>query len=397
MASLPKFNFLNNEIVIKKILFICLALNTIHAFAQRVNKESFTEIELREWLSQETYDPIEGIWIFSYDGGGNYMKSAVIEIDGQLIEICLECYGAMRKKCIRKGMIGRQLSTVRKTSIDGVYNWTENDKNFNSILKEGSFMEATMQTWAGTLNIHGLKEFPIQTAQVKETAPSIINVPTPEVRQNTVEWKGNGSGVILSRAGHIVTNYHVVEGMNLIEAEFILNGEYRSFRCEEIVKDKINDLAILKITDSNFPGIPEPPFNVKFSSSDVGTKVYAYGYPMAFVMGKELKVTDGMISSRTGFNGNITTYQITAPIQGGNSGGPLFDESANMIGINSSGLNKALADNVGYTIKASYIQALADVMPDSSFDLPSNNGLKNADLVDQIKAISDYVVLLKVR
>ena len=229
-------------------------------------------------------------------------------------------------------------------------------------------------------------------------SPHTVKVITrTEKRQNTVEWKGNGSGVILSSSGYIVTNYHVVEGMNLIEAEFILNGEYRSFRCEEIVKDKVNDLAILKITDPNFLGIPEPPFNVKFSPSDVGTKVYAYGYPMAFVMGKELKVTDGMISSRTGFNGNITTYQITAPVQGGNSGGPLFDENANMIGINSSGLNKALADNVGYTIKASYIKALADVMPDSSFNLPSNNGLKNSDLVNQIKSISDYVVLLKVR
>ena len=380
----------------KNILFICLILNSIQSFGQRVYKESFTEIELREWLSQETYDPIEGIWIFSFDGGGNYMKSAVIEIDGQIIEICLECYGAMRKKCIRKGMIGRQLSVVRKTSIDGVYNWTENGQNYNSLLK-GSFMEVTMQTWAGPVTIHGLKEFPMHIAEVEETTPSIINVPKPEKRQNTVEWKGNGSGVILSSSGYIVTNYHVVEGMNLIEAEFILNGEYRSFRCEEIVKDKVNDLAILKITDPNFLGIPEPPFNVKFSPSDVGTKVYAYGYPMAFVMGKELKVTDGMISSRTGFNGNITTYQITAPVQGGNSCGPLFDENANMIGINSSGLNKALADNVGYTIKASYIKALADVMPDSSFNLPSNNGLKNSDLVNQIKSISDYVVLLKVR
>ena len=205
-------------------------------------------------------------------------------------------------------------------------------------------------------------KFPLKSTLKKDETPSITKNPNSKVNQNAVEWKGNGSGVIINESGYIVTNYHVVEGMSFIEAEFILNGEYRSFGCEEIVSDKINDLAILKITDSNFPGIPKPPFNVKTSSSDVGTKVYAYGYPMAFVLGKELKVTDGIISSRTGFNGNITTYQITAPIQGGNSGGPLFDENANMIGINSPGLNKALADNVGYTIKSSYIRALADVM-----------------------------------
>ena len=73
------------------------------------------------------------------------MKSAIIEIDGQIIEICLECYGSIRKKCIRKGMIGRQISVIRKTSIDNVYNHTENGRNYNSLLK-GSFMEATVRS-----------------------------------------------------------------------------------------------------------------------------------------------------------------------------------------------------------------------------------------------------------
>ena len=52
-------------------------------------------------------------------------------------------------------------------------------------------------------------------------------------------------------------------------------------------------------------------------------------------MGKEIKVTEGIISSKSGYNGDITTYQITAPIQAGNSGGPLFDDKGNFIGINS--------------------------------------------------------------
>ena len=69
-------------------------------------------------------------------------------------------------------------------------------------------------------------------------------------------------------------------------------------------------------------------YNFKTLSSDVGTKVYAYGYPLALsVMGREIKVTDGMINSKTGYDGDITTYQISAPIQGGNSAGPLFDDN----------------------------------------------------------------------
>ena len=114
------------------------------------------------------------------------------------------------------------------------------------------------------------------------------------------------------------------------------------------------------------------------------------------IMGKEIKITDGIISAKSGYDGDITTYQITAPIQGGNSGGPLFDENANFIGINSSGINKKIADNVGYSIKSNYVLNLIDVLP-NSIDLPSSKKLESRPLTDQIKEISKYVVLIKVK
>jgi S1-C subfamily serine protease len=211
------------------------------------------------------------------------------------------------------------------------------------------------------------------------------------------EWAGNGSGIIISKSGHIITNHHVIEDAEDIEVELLLNDKIQKFNAEVVQVDKVNDLAVLKIFDMNFNGINEPPYNFKLRGSDVGTKVYAFGYPMALsIMGKEIKVTDGMISSKTGFDGNITTYQITAPIQGGNSGGPLFDEQANLIGINSSGIRKDIADNVAYSIKTSYVSNLLDVLP-KSIGLPSSTRLKSLSLVEQIREISKYVVLVKVK
>ena len=211
------------------------------------------------------------------------------------------------------------------------------------------------------------------------------------------EWAVNGSGVIISKSGHIITNNHVIDDADDIEVEFILDNEVQKFNAEIIQVDKTNDLAIIKIVDVNFDGIDSPPYNFKTRSSDVGTKVYAFGYPMALsIMGKEIKVTDGIISSKTGYDGDITTYQISAPIQGGNSGGPLFDDKGNFIGINSSGINKKLADNVGYSIKTSYVLNLIDILP-KSIDLPSNKKLANLPLTEQIKEISKYVVLVKVK
>ena len=211
------------------------------------------------------------------------------------------------------------------------------------------------------------------------------------------EWAGNGSGVIISKSGYIITNHHVIEDAEEIEVEFILNDEVQKFNAEIVQVDKTNDLAIIKIVDVNFDGVGELPYNFKTRSSDVGTKVYAFGYPMALsIMGKEIKVTDGMISSKTGFDGNITTYQITAPIQGGNSGGPLFDEKGNLIGINSSGIRKDIASNVAYSIKTSYVLNLIDILP-KSIELPSNTKLESLPLTEQIKEISKYVVLIKVK
>ena len=203
--------------------------------------------------------------------------------------------------------------------------------------------------------------------------------------------------LIISKTGHIVTNYHVIEDASKIEVEFKYKGEIKSFNAEVIKSDKTNDLAILKIDDSKFNNLATIPYNFKTRSSDVGSEVFALGYPMALtIMGKEIKFTDGKISSKTGYQGDITTYQTTTPIQAGNSGGPLFDYKGNLIGINSSGLRKEIADNVSYTIKTSYLLNLIDVLP-QKIDLPSSTLLLDKPLTEQIKILSDYVVLVKVK
>ena len=246
---------------------------------------------------------------------------------------------------------------------------------------------------------------PYLTMDIGKGSPLIKIFPKPifnketkiKTKIKTGEWAGNGSGIIVSKSGYIITNHHVIEDADDIEVEFIINDEVQKFNAEIVQSDKVNDLAIIKIFDINFDGLDNLPYNFKTRSSDVGTKVYAYGYPMALsLMGKEIKITDGIISSKSGFDGDITTYQITAPIQGGNSGGPLFDDKGNFLGINSSGLSKEIADNVGYTIKSSYVLNLIDVLP-KSIDLPSSTKLQSLPLTEQIKEISKYVVLVKVK
>ena len=284
------------------------------------------------------------------------------------------------------------LYLVAEEKVHGCYTVISNllDSEGKTVLKrEGrscGLLSTAIKNSISSLSSYSYKYNPKIRSQSEPKSPSV----------NPKDWSGNGSGIIISKEGHIVTNYHVVKDAVKVEIEININQEIKSFNAEIIQVDKVNDLAIIKITDSQFLGLKEIAYNFNSRISEVGTKIYAYGYPMALsIMGKEVKVTDGIISSKSGFDGDITTYQITAAIQGGNSGGPLFDDKGNLIGINSSGIRKDIADNVGYSIKSNYIMNLVDAIP-GALSLPSDQKLEKLPLTDQIKEISKYVILVKV-
>ena len=163
------------------------------------------------------------------------------------------------------------------------------------------------------------------------------------------QYTSSGSGFVIATNGIIVTNFHVVDGANGIDV--FVN-------------------SILKIEDKSFTNFAQLPYAVKTPILDVGTSVFALGYPMSDILGEEIKVTDGIISSKTGYQGDVVTYQISVPIQPGNSGGPLFDKNGNLVGITNAGVPDA--QNVGYAIKVSYLKNLLDSAP-TPIILPSVN------------------------
>ena len=147
------------------------------------------------------------------------------------------------------------------------------------------------------------------------------------------------------------------------------------------------------IEDDSFMNFPSIPYAIKTSIQDVGTGVFALGYPMSNILGEEIKVTDGIISSKTGYKGDVVTYQISAPIQAGNSGGPLFDKLGNIVGITNAGIPDA--QNVGYAIKTSYLKNLLDSAP-MPIVLPVNNTISGLQFTEKIKRLTPFVVLIKI-
>lgn len=204
----------------------------------------------------------------------------------------------------------------------------------------------------------------------------------------------SGSGFALTQ-GHIVTNYHVVENAKTILVKGIKGDFATEYRASVVATDKVNDIAIIKISDDRFKGFGATPYKIKRAMSDVGESVWALGYPMVGVMGDEVKFTDGKISARTGIQGDMSVYQISVPIQPGNSGGPLFDNNGNIVGITSSGLNREAFDseNVNYAIKTSYLYNLIESSMSTSI-LPQGTAMKDQPLTQKIKLAKNFVFII---
>ena len=108
-------------------------------------------------------------------------------------------------------------------------------------------------------------------------------------------------------------------------------------------------------------------------------------------MGTDIKLTTGIISSKTGYEGSVAEYQISAPVQPGNSGAPLFDKSGNIIGVIKA--KHTIAENAGYAVKASYVRNLVELLP-VSIELPKSNVLLNKTLPKQVELASKSVCLI---
>ncbi len=215
--------------------------------------------------------------------------------------------------------------------------------------------------------------------------PSKFFNPKNYITSNST-FKGNGTGFTVNSFGYIATNYHVIDGAKEIYVE--IDGLDK--KCNLIAVDKENDLAIIK------------PINVskldvysKLSSekSDTGNDIFVLGYPYALsLLGNEIKLTDGKISSQSGFQGNSKTYQISAPIQPGNSGGPLFNKNGDIIGIISSKFTAG--ENVGYAIKMSY---LINLLKSNNIQINTQNIISNLSFVEKVKKLSKTTILIKVK
>ncbi|WP_419701815.1 trypsin-like peptidase domain-containing protein [Mucilaginibacter sp. NFX135] len=199
-----------------------------------------------------------------------------------------------------------------------------------------------------------------------------------------------GTGFALSSNGYIVTNYHVIKDADSV---YVQNAAGESFHSKVIYTEPANDIAILQINDSTFTKLGTVPYYFKRSSTDLGENVFTFGYPD----GKDV-FGQGALTSSTGYQGDTTEYQVSIPVNPGNSGGPLLDDKGNVIGIINA--KQTQIAGAAFAVKSAYLLKAIQNIPSDSLDrsliLSTRNTLAGLGRKQQLKKLKDYVFMVKV-
>ena len=154
----------------------------------------------------------------------------------------------------------------------------------------------------------------------------------------------SGTAFFINSRGYLLTNYHVVEGCTQEKITY-LNKEYDALR---LASDKILDLSMLKVDL-----VPRSYLSFSDSRPKKLEKIFVAGYPFGKGLSDDLKITDGIISSLKGVEDNSNQLQVSAPINHGNSGGPIVNKNGEVVAIAVSGLAKEISEGINFGIKSS--------------------------------------------
>ena len=200
----------------------------------------------------------------------------------------------------------------------------------------------------------------------------------------------SGTGFALTSEGYLVTSYHVIQGADSVMVE---GRDRQRYHAEPVYSDVKHDLAILRITDKRFTGFGRLPYAIKSGQADLGERVFTLGYPR-----EDVVYGEGALSARSGFEGDTAFYQVSIPVNPGNSGGPLLDERGNLIGVVSGRQNDV--QSAAFATKSSYLVRLVDSLaaakPAVPYHLPHYGQLAGAGRPQQLKKLQDYVFVVKV-
>ncbi len=207
--------------------------------------------------------------------------------------------------------------------------------------------------------------------------------PRPPTGQRGVSF---GTGFFISAQGHMLTNHHVIDGCR--ELRVLLEGD--PARATVLRHNKRNDLALLRMERP--PGHPYARFRAQ-PSIRPGDGIVVAGFPLPNVLQNGLNITTGNVSAMAGLGGDIALMQITAPVQPGNSGGPLLDLSGNVVGVIVSRLNAQriaaqtgdIPQNINFAVQGAVARLFLESGGTRYTETPSMTEMRAADVGERAR------------
>ena len=239
-----------------------------------------------------------------------------------------------------------------KKNGQGTYTWTNGNKYVGEYKDGKRDGQGTLTFADGTIDEGIWKDGEFVSAQ---TSPEIVKTDDP----NETREVASGTGFYVSNDGHIITNYHVIDGC----MDMKVHTKGRVIPTLRIADDELNDLALLKISET-----PSHVFALSNDSPFPLQEIVVAGFPFGESYSSSLKFTQGIISSLTGIGNNYSEMQIDAALQPGNSGGPIIDEYGNIVGVAVAKLDAkytldnfgVIPENTNFGIKASAVKNLLE-------------------------------------
>ncbi len=205
---------------------------------------------------------------------------------------------------------------------------------------------------------------------------------------------GSGTGFFISEDGFLVTNERVVR--NAAQIRLVTSAGLISAKVVKV--DAANDLALLK-AEGRFSPLPV----AASRAVKLGGTVATVGFPNIGLQGFAPKLAKGEIASLSGAGDDARYFQISVPVQPGNSGGALVDERGNVVGVVAAKLSAraalassgALPENVNYAVKSSYLLSFLESVPDVANKLKEPES-KERKFEDVVKSAEQAAVLVLV-
>ncbi|MCK6492135.1 MAG: serine protease [Nitrospira sp.] len=344
---------------------------------------------IEKYLANRELTPIEGVWI----GSSNNYEVAIIRNTTERYKE-YDYLGVIADSRVDTWNKGDIKLILKETASPDAYSGSYFDFEHNEIgtmflLPSPNLLEFTLSDQFGR----------------QQRTTFVRNYPkTPNTGPLTRSENSTGTGFFVA-SDSIATNWHVVKEARRIS---VLVGS-TELKADLLLKDAQNDLALLRVDRSKLQGatstIANAPCFLIGNSDEVksGDAVFAIGYPLSGLLATSPSIGQGLVSNVLGVDNDPRVFQTSIPIQAGNSGSPLLNQSGHVIGVVTSTLNNkkmltttgVLTQNVNFAIKSSYLKSMIS-MTSSSPCGESSKVKQPVTARDMQDAYASNVVLIRV-